>query len=97
MSRKKIPIITSDKFWLISAYELYKTSGVENFRDENGYLDYIVPISMTASFGDDYWLRGAFDDRGDQALNVASNDYILGENPSLSWEYAARPCFKISF
>lgn len=51
---------------------------------------------MTASFGDDYWLRGAFDDRGDQALNVGY-DYIVGENPFLRWEYAARPCFKISF
>ena len=96
MSRKKIPITTSDKFWLISAYELYKTSGVENFRDENGYLDYIVPISMTASFGDDYWLRGAFDDRGDQALNV-DYDCIVGNSPTLSNTYAARPCFKISF
>ena len=94
----KIPITTSDKFWLISAYELYRTSGVENFRDENGHLDYTVPISMTAFFGNDetYWLRGVYDDRGDQALNV-DYDCIVGNSPTLSNTYAARPCFKISF
>lgn len=98
---EKIPSTTSDKFWLASAYELYKTSGVENFRNESGYLDDCVTISMIEFFGEIpycFWTRTPYENSTYQVYNVGVNDVLANEEPMVSHaEYSIRPCFKISF
>ena len=94
---EKIPSTTSDKFWLASAYELYKTSGVENSQLNN----YVV-ISMIEFFGEIpycFWTRTPYDDAYPyQVYNVGVNDVLANEEPMVSHaEYSIRPCFKISF
>ena len=97
----KIPSTTSDKFWLISAYELFKMSGIESFPTQTTSIGSCIGASFSANF----WTRSTYcsniendtDSNGRCTLCSGASGYLDNAPPDCNCTYATRPCFKISF